>query len=217
MLWTNASGLVSDFSNADWHLDATNGYMALGPDIGAGAARGMFDLNAAADGSALADTLLLVDNSVTGADSLFMVDAKGQPHLAAVSAGATIANNQFSVTVASGDSLLYGNGTDTSWWVSGGTRSTLSEHINPEPVKNALDKVLQFRGYQFYFPGNPNLQAGMDARQVDAVADEAANFSRGRGAVEYEAITTLHNEAIKELHAEIAALRKELDELRKTN
>ena len=87
---------------------------------------------------------------------------------------------------------------------------------NIEPITGALDKVSQLGGYTFTYKEDGKLSAGVIAQEVEkilpsAVTDQSSVFNGKEGqtykAVQYDQLHGLLIEAIKELKAEIEALK----------
>jgi hypothetical protein len=87
----------------------------------------------------------------------------------------------------------------------------LKTHI--EPLQGSLDKVLSMRGvgYRHARPEAGHApQIGLIAQEVAKVVPEAVTTQRGVQAVSYTALVPVLVEALKELKAEVDALRAEL-------
>ena len=97
---------------------------------------------------------------------------------------------------------------------------------NFEPIENAVDKVLQLRGFTYNFNEigeglgfDTSLRhAGVSAQEVQAVLPEAvcpAPASDEYLTVKYDKLVPLLIESIKELNSKIDELTSEIDELKK--
>jgi hypothetical protein len=94
------------------------------------------------------------------------------------------------------------------------------------PIKNALGKVMQMQGMQYYWKSkdypqlnlDDNKQIGLIAQQVEKVVPEVVQTDKeGYKAVEYSKLIALLVEAIKQQEHKIDAQQKQIDELRNQN
>lgn len=105
----------------------------------------------------------------------------------------------------------YADGTLTS---TGNITAYSDRRLKKDLVKitNALDKVCKLTGYTFTRIDNNLKQTGLIAQDVKAVLPEAVSTSEdGILGVSYGQLAGLLVEAIKELKAEVADLKKQLD------
>lgn len=90
--------------------------------------------------------------------------------------------------------------------VNGPSDRTLKENI--EPLQGSLDKVFALQGVSFNWIGKTDRQIGLIAQDVAPIVPEIIQeFGDGKLALDYPKLTALLIEAVKELGAEVAALR----------
>ena len=85
---------------------------------------------------------------------------------------------------------------------------------NVKQIENAMDKVSQIRGVEFEWNDKQVVHEGQDigviAQEVEKVAPEiVATRDNGYKAVNYQKLTALLIEAVKELQEEIKELKKD--------
>ena len=91
------------------------------------------------------------------------------------------------------------------------TTSDRRDKTNVEPIRDAMDKIEQLKGYSYNLDGDGGKRAmGLMAQEIIEVVPSAvhqANDARGSLSVDYNAIVPLLLEGIRELRGEIRELR----------
>ena len=78
---------------------------------------------------------------------------------------------------------------------------------NIELIENPMDKINALRGVTYDWKNNGNGSAGIIAQEVQAVMPELISETEEKMTVNYNGLTGLLIEAVKELSAEVAALK----------
>jgi hypothetical protein len=93
--------------------------------------------------------------------------------------------------------------------INGPSDRSLKENV--EPLEGSLDKVLKLQGVSFDWISNGRRDIGLIAQEVQPIVPEIVQAwgDSGKLALDYPKLTALLIEAIKELKAEISALRAE--------
>lgn len=117
--------------------------------------------------------------------------------------------------VQDGEVQLYHNNSKQFETSSTGTTTFGTHHSTSDialktdiqPLTNPLEKIQQITGYKYKFKKSNELSIGVIAQDVEKVFPELVNGSEGEKTLQYNGLIGVLVEAVKELSAEIKALK----------
>jgi len=85
--------------------------------------------------------------------------------------------------------------------------SDIALKTNIEPITNTLEKIKQITGYKYKFIKSNENSIGVVAQEVEKVFPELVDGTEGNKTLQYNGLIGVLIEAVKELSAEVAALK----------
>lgn len=206
-----ADAVGATVNGGDLNMAAGTIRMNTGPIIMGG---GVITMGAGTGSTGGGGNLNMASGSITNANQLLGRDITVQ-----TSVGNIRLIGQSSVTVqSSAGTALDVVGTARANTMEAGTfiySSDLNNKENLQPIKSALEKILQLRGLTYDWKASHERDVGLIAQDVERVFPELVGItSNGRKGVDYAKIVAPLVEAIRELKRDNDDLRKELKSLK---